>query len=320
VRRALALLPLATLACATPDLPAAQMAARQTADDSDLFAVVPGDAELMLVLDVAALRASPWTRPVIAAGAEGNRRPRGYDEIRDVDRAILVRLPADSAGTSLTIAQGRFDRDRVHAAFTDGRAVATAGFRGCAIWSAGDEAAAFLTERTLLTGAMGSVRSAIDAAFGRARDIRGQGWLTDVRKRFGKTARPAALELAVQMSDPMRQKLRDELPEAGGLVRLGARLELGRRLDLAIVGTTDTLDQANALIAELGATLRDLQSRPSVLALGFAPVLADVQLAVQGPRVAAELRLDEDARDEIARRLSAVARLLARGREATATP
>jgi hypothetical protein len=49
-----------------------------------------------------------------------------------------------------------------------------------------------------------------------------------------------------------------------------------------------------------------------VLALGFGPVLADVQLAVQGPRVAAELRLNERQRDDIAARLAAVARFLAR--------
>jgi hypothetical protein len=310
MRRALALLPLAALACATPDLPPAQMEARQVVHDSDPLALVPGDAELILSLDVSALRGSPWTAPVIAAGAEGPRRPRGYDEIGDVDRVILVRLPADASGTSLTIAQGRFDRGRVREAFAGGRTVSTSTFRGRTIWSAETESAAFLTDRTLLTGALGSVRAAIDVAFGRARDIRGQAWLSDVRRRFGKDAGPAAIELAVQVSDPMRQKLREELGEAEGLVRLGARVTLGKRLDLAVVGTTATGEQASALIGEVGATLRDLQSRPSVLALGLGSVLADVQLAVQGPRVAAELRLEPGARDEIARRLAAVARLL----------
>jgi hypothetical protein len=44
-------------------------------------------------------------------------------------------------------------------------------------------------------------------------------------------------------------------------------------------------------------------------------MLAGVQLAVQGPRVAAELRLAERDRDEIASRLSSVARLLAPARQ-----
>jgi hypothetical protein len=317
MRRALALLPLAALGCATPDLPNAPPIGREIADDSDPLAVVPGDAELLVSLDLAALRASPWTRPVIAAGAEGPHRPRGYDEVGDVDRLILVRLPADGNGTSLSIAQGRFDRTRVRAAFVAGRAVSSDNFRGCPIWTAGDETAAFLTDRTLLTGALGSVRAAIDTAFGRAHDIRGQSWLTELRRRYGPKPPAAAIELAVRLSDPIREKLRAELPESAGLERLGARVELGKRLDIAIVGATATRDQATALIGEVGATLRDLQSRPSVLALGFAPVLADVQLAVQGPRVAAELRLDEHERDEIALRLSAVARLLAQAR---ATP
>jgi hypothetical protein len=312
VRGALALLPILTLAlaCAQPDLPPAQIEARQTVDDSDPLALVPGEAELLLSLDLGALRASPWSQPVIAAGANAPRRPRGYDEIRDVDRVLLVGLPADAAGPSLTIAQGRFDRARVRAAFAAGRKVMTAGFRGCTVWSADAEATTFLTDRTLLTGALGSVRAAIDVAYGKARDVRGQAWLTDVHRRFGKDPGPAAIELAVLVSDPMRRKLRDELAEAEGLVRLGARATLGRRLDVAVVGTTATPEQASALISEVGVALRDLQTRPSILALGLAPVLADVQLAVQGPRVAAELRLDARDRDEIARRLAAVAQLL----------
>jgi hypothetical protein len=299
--------------CATPDLPQAEAPGRQAPEDGDLLAVAPGEAEVLLSLDVEALRASAWTRSVIAAGAAREKRARGFDEIADIDRLLLVRLPADTGGISLSIAQGRFDRARVRAAFGEGRAVAQADFRGCTIWSAGGEAAAFLTDRTLLSGALASVRSAIDAAYGRARDMRSQPWLGELRRRYGRDLPPAALELAIRVSDPVRALLREEMVEAQGLERVGARLELGKGLDLAVVGATTTNQQAAALIARVGEALRDLSSRPSLVALGLGRVLSDVQLAVQGPRVAAELRFHERDREEIARRLSVAARLLAQG-------
>jgi hypothetical protein len=309
-----AVLVVAALGCATPDLPGQAPALGRTApEDGDLLAVVPGEAEVLVSVDVEALRRSPWTRSVVAASASRGKRPRGFDEIADVDRLLLVRLPADDGGISLSIAQGRFDRERVRAAFATGRTVAQSDFRGCAVWSSGGEAAAFLTDRTLLSGALPSVRSAIDAAYGRARDMRSQPWLGEVRRRFGRNLPPAAVELALRMSDPVRSRLREEMIEAEGLERVGARLELGKGLDLALVGATGTKEQAAALMARVGSALRDLQGRPSLVALGFGRVLSEVQLAVQGPRVAAELRFEERDREEIARRLSMAARLLAQG-------
>lgn len=304
------LLAVTLLGCATPDLPHAPTLGREAPEDGDLLAVVPAEAEVLVSVDVEALRRSPWTRSMIAA-ARQEKRPRGFDEIADVDRLLLVRLPEDAGGISLSIAQGRFDRERVRAAFAQDRAVAQSDFRGCAIWTAGNEAAAFLTDRTFLSGALASVRAAIDAAYGRARDMRSQPWLGELRKRFGRDLPPAAVELAMRVSDPVRARLREELVEAEGLERVGARLELGKGLDLAVVGATATKQQAAALIARLGETLRDLRARPSLVALGFGRMLSEVQLAVQGPRVAAELRLEARDRDEIARRLSSAARMLA---------
>jgi hypothetical protein len=315
-----ALLFLALVGCATPDLPQTPTLGREAPEDGDLLAVVPGEAEVLLSVDMEALRRSPWTRSVIAAGARHDGRPRGFDEITDVDRLLLVRLPGDGAGISLSIAQGRFDRQRVRAAFGEGRAVTQADFRGCTVWSSGDETAAFLTDRTLLSGALASVREAIDAAYGRARDMRGQAWLGELRRRYGRNLPPAAAELAMRVSDPVRARLRDEMVEAEGLERVGARLDLSKGLDLAVVGATGTKEQAAALMARVESALRDLQGRPSLVALGFGRVLSEVQLAVQGPRVAAELRFAERDRDEIARRLSTAARLLSRAPDAGGEP
>ncbi|HXU81750.1 MAG TPA: hypothetical protein VN914_10165, partial [Polyangia bacterium] len=208
-----ALLALMLVGCATPDLPQAPTLGRQAPEDGDLLAVVPAEAEVLVSVDVEALRRSPWTRSVIAA-AQKERRPRGFDEIADVDRLLLVRLPAETGGISLSIAQGRFDREQVQRAFAQGRSVGQGDFRGCTIWSAGDESAAFLTDRTLLSGSLPSVRAAIDAAYGRARDMRSQPWLGELRRRFGRDLPPAAIELAMRVSDTVRARLREEMVEA----------------------------------------------------------------------------------------------------------
>jgi hypothetical protein len=301
------------LGCAQPDLHGAAAApGREAPADGDLFAVVPAEAELVLALDISELRTSPWTRSMLASGAE-QASGRGFDVVTDVDRMMVVRMPSDTE--SLTVSRGRFDRERVAAAFRARRPGASADhFRGCALWAKDGDAVAFLTGRTLLAGPLASVRSAIDVAYGRGRDVREEKWLLEVRRRYGKMPRPPVAELAVQVTDAMRARLRHELDEAEALERLGGRLDLGRRLDLAIVGTTSTGSHATLLTERLLAALRELQARPSVVAIGLSDVLADVEVASQGPRIAAALQLTESQRNDIALRLSAVAKLLAESR------
>jgi hypothetical protein len=307
---------LAFLGCATPDLPGpATSGARDIPEDDDLWAVVPAEAEMVMAFDIAGLRSSPWTRGLLTGAQEASDlKGKGYDPVADVDRMIVVRLPS-GPNASLTIARGRFNRERVSAAFSAAHPGATGDrFRSRALWMKGGEAVAFLTERTLLSGPLVSVRAAIDTSYGRARDVREEPWVVDVRRRYGKMPRSPAVELAVRLSDPIRARLRGELEEAEALERLGGRVDLGDRLDLALVGTTSTKPQATALTARLISLFRELQGRPSIVALGLQDVLADVEVASQGPRLAAALRLTESQRNDIALRLSAVAKLIAQGR------
>jgi hypothetical protein len=315
---------LAAGACApvaVPAAPASPGETRTAPEDEDLLAAVPAEAEVVLLVDLAQLRRSPWTRELLAAGAAA-RAPgpdRGFDEAKDVDRLVLARLPRGSdEQSSVTLAQGRFDRKRVFAAFRQGRTAVTGGdFRGCALLSSGPEAIAFLTDRTVLSGEVPSVRASIDAALGRARDVRGERWWREARQP-SRSSSPPAVELAVQVTDPMRQGIHDELEEAEALERLGGRVDLGPRLDLTLTGVTASAPRARALAARLEQALAALQERPSVRALGLGEVLAGVRIDARGPAIGAELHLTEAQRDDIAARLSAAARLIARARSEAA--
>jgi hypothetical protein len=306
--------------CAPVPTPAAVAPAevRAAPEDDDLRAAVPAEAEVVLVVDLAQLRSSPWTRSLLAEGAAARGpRTRGFDEATDVDRLVLARLPGGSGEeASLTLARGRFDRPRVFSAFRQGRADAAAStFRGCALIASGPEAMAFLTDRTLISGPLPAVRGAIDAAFGRARDVRGERWL-----RQARPASPSApaLELAVRVTEPMRERIRDELAEAESLERLGGRLDLGRRLDLTLLGATGSPAQARALAVRIQEAMGTLRVRPSLAALGLGEVLGAAQVGVRGSEVGAELHLTEAQRDDIAARLASAAKIIGRAREQSA--
>jgi hypothetical protein len=288
---------------------------RTVPEDDDLLAAVPAEAEVVLLVDLAQLRRSPWTKDLLAQGAAARAaaRARGFDEAVDVDRLLLARLSGGvGEETSLSVAQGRFDRRRVFAAFDAGRAKSSADtFRGCQLLSSGPETVAFLTDRTLISGALPAVRGAIDAAFGRARDVRGERWLRETRMSSGASS---AVELALRVTDPMRERIHDQLEQAEALDRLEGRLELGARLDLTLIGVATDASRARGLAVQLEQAITMLRGRPSVAALGLAQVLAGVRVAVRGPKIAAELHLTEAQRDDIAARLSSAARLIARAR------
>jgi hypothetical protein len=296
---------------------------RAQPEDGDLLAVVPADAELVMLVDLAQLRRSPWTRDVVKSGLElaaGGRPPgdQGFDEATDVDLLLMARMPAGSseAGATLSVAQGRFDQARVTAAFREARPGATtASFRGCAMLTHEDEAVGFLTARTLVSGPLATVRAAIEASLGRARDVRQEPWLMAAREALeeGRTRsrRRPALELALRVTESVRERLRGELVEAAALERLAARVDLGETLDGAVVGSTSTRPQAEALAGRLRSEVGNLRGRRSLAALGLGPVLAGIRVSAPGARTVLDLQLSEAQRDQIAERLALVAKALA---------
>ena len=60
-------------------------------------ALVPTEAELLIVIDVAQLRSSTWTRAAVESAAPTERSAKaaskGFDELADLDRLVLAKLP-----------------------------------------------------------------------------------------------------------------------------------------------------------------------------------------------------------------------------------
>lgn len=304
--------------------PSAPAAARF--DDSDLASMVPAAAEVMMLVDVAQLRGSHWTRAAVQGRSADERarhtQMRGFDEIADVDRLLVARLGAADDGPSLSIAHGRFDRERLEQAFRAGGTLRISSHRGRSLLVRGaDEAMVLLSDRTLVSGPTAVVRGAVDCAFGRARALRDEAWWADLRAALiegrGRSARPPAFEVGVRVGDAMRARLREEIGEGEVLERVAARVDLGEALDLAVVGVTTGRRESQALVARLRDLVRTLRGRPSVVNLGLAPLLERMRLDAHGARVIAQLHLTDNQREEIAARLASVAEAL---RPAVAAP
>jgi hypothetical protein len=316
--------------CATPALPdpsAVPAAARSAADDDDLWALAPAEAELLVWADMAQLRESAWTKAALAKTAPVERAARaterGFDEVDDVDRLLYLTVPPLREGASLLVAQGRMDRERLSAAFRRQHALTTASdYRGVGVLAEGEEALAFLTKRTVVSGPLVAVRAAIDCAFGLARSAANESWLSDLqavlRDGRGPSRRPPAVAAAVRVSPTMRAQLENEMGEGGTLEQFGARLDLGRDLEVNMVGLVSTRQQALDLAARVAEALRQQRSRPLVFILGLQPILDGVRFATRENRVEGRLSIPADQRAEIAERMALVAEQLARRRASAA--
>jgi hypothetical protein len=313
-------------ACATSASPgpwAIPAATRTAVDDDDLWALAPAEAELLVWADMAQLRESAWTKAALAKTAPEERAARaasrGFDEVDDVDRLLYATVPPLREGASILVAQGRMDRERLSVAFRRQHPQSTASdYRGVGVLAEGEEALAFLTKRTVVSGPLVAVRATIDCGFGLARSAASESWLlalqTTLRESRGPSRRPPAMAAAVRVNPTMRAQLEAEMGEGGTLEQVGARLDLGRDLDVALLGLVSTHQQALDLAARVSAALREQRNRPLVFILGLQPILDGVRFAARENRVEARLSIPEDQRAEIADRMALVAGELARRR------
>ena len=289
---------------------------RLAADDSELVGLIPTGTETLFELDMAALRGSPWARPILDASSPEERArklaARGFDELEDVDRAAFggVARPGVEAAT-LAAVQGRFDQARAIAAF---RATApgatTVSWRGVSLWQDGDRAIGFLTPRTFLSGPPAAVRAAIDCAFGVVPDVRADAELGQLRRALDGTGSRATLRFAAIVTDELRAQIRQQLDAPESLRRIGARLDLGSALDLDVVGILDTPRDAAALAGVLASMIRDLRARPELQAFGLAGFLDTARLAAQGSRVVGGLHLSAERLPDLTEKLAAVAQII----------
>jgi len=294
---------------------------RTSADDGDLWNLAPGDVESLADVDLAALRASPWSQALMQGNLDGDREERrrrfGYDVFTEADRMLVAN--AEGAGGpdalgALTLARGRFDAGRVGAAFqasTPG-AVATQ-WRQSALWEGEGRAVALVTPRTLAHGDGQRVRAAVDAAWGIVPDA-GVGPLGELRRSLDADRSPPAVTLAISVTDAMRTRAAGFLALPEGLRRVGARLDLGADLDAEAVALFDDNRQAVAAASIWTDTARGYARQQMILLLGLGPVFDGLTIGAEGSRVHARLHIGADKREALAEKILALLQLVAKTR------
>jgi hypothetical protein len=292
--------------------------ARAAADDGDLWNLVPAATDALADVNLAALRASPWSRSLVTGELGGEREARrqafGFDVFTEADRMVVTGHDADGASHSLTLARGRFDAARVGAAFLAASPGATAGqWRDSPLWEGGGHAVALVTPRTLAQGEPDAVRAAVDAAWGIAPDARG-GPLGELRRSLDADRNPPALFFAAAVTDAMRGRAAGTLDIPPELHRVGGRLDLGEDLDLDGAALFDDAHSARTSASIWGSAVRTAARQPMLSLLGLGPVVDALTLSAEGTRVHARLHVAGDKREALAEKIEMVLQLVARAR------
>jgi hypothetical protein len=289
---------------------------RPAPDDDDLWAMVPAEADLVLWADLAKLRSSPWTRESLAkiAAVDPGASEPSFEHIRDVDRLIFAKVPFLRDGASVLVAQGKLDRERISKAFAQaGSAVETSAYRGADMLIRGDEAVAFLSKRTVISGLTVAVRTTIDCNIGVARAIDSESWFQHLRNQLArnKGSAPPVAALYVRLQPATREALKQEMGEGEALEEFAGRIDLENDLDVTAIGNVRTELQAHDLAARMAERIRDARTRPIVSAFGFASVLESLRFSAKETGVEATLHISQRERAEISARMAIVAETMA---------
>jgi hypothetical protein len=306
-----ALAAMAATGCAEapPPLPTslgATPAARTAPDDGDAWNLVPATATSLADVDLVALRASPWSRALVTGGFAEDRDERlrqlGYDVFNDADRVVVAALDVAGAPKQIVVVAGRFDAEKIARAFLSSTPGAAATrWRDCRIWEGGGRSLA-LVGRTLVQGAPDTVRAAVDAAWGIVPDAR-DGPLGTLARGEDAVARPAAITLAVIVTDDVRARADGIVELPPGLSRLAARLDLGADLELDAQAILGDGAQATAAARAWSGAVRDLRQQRMLRVMGLGPVVDGVTLQAEGARVHGRLHVAADQREALSERL-----------------
>jgi hypothetical protein len=291
---------------------------RTSADDSDPWNLAPGDTDAIADVDLARLRASPWSRSLMQGDLDGEREARrgrfGYDVFTEAERMLVTGADLAGGTSTLTIARGGFAGDRIGAAFlaaTPG--AAKSDWRGAPVWEGEGRAVALVTPRTLAQGDGLRVRAAVDAAWGVVADA-GAGPLGELRRTLDADKNPPAVALALSVTDGMRARAAGVLVVPDGLRRIGARLDLGDDLNLEALALFDSAAHASGAASIWNETARIYARQRMIMLLGLGPVFDGLSVGAQGSRVHVRLRIGADKREGLADKLLAVLQLLAKSR------
>jgi hypothetical protein len=317
MKRALPAALLFALACAEPAAaPSGSAGLGPMLDQDDLLGMIPAEADLVLWVDMARLRDSPWTRDSFAAVASGEPSAANsdFDAIRDVDRVVFAKVPSFRDGASLLLAHGKIDRERMSRAFAKEHAeVHPSSYRGADILVGSEEALAFVGKRTAVSGLTLAVRAALHCNFGVARTIESESWFARMRRDLLRSRDPRSLVAAlyVLLQPATREALLREMGEGGALEEFGGRVDLGAHLDATAIGVVRSESEARDMAARLAERVRDARTRPIVEAFGFGSVLDGIRFEARATRVYAQLHISEQERAAIAQRMAKVAETMA---------
>jgi hypothetical protein len=315
-RLVLAALLLAAAGCAETPGPAFGTASpRGSADDSDLWNMAPAVADTVAEVDLAAMRASPWTRALTESGLSGqrdeSRRVYGYDPFTDGDRLLAFAIESEKAPRTITVVRGRFDAGRVGAAFAAANPNTKATrWRDSPLWEGGGRAVALVTPRTLVAGDPADVRTAIDASWGIVPDAR-SGPLGELRRAMAADRDGPVSFAAVNITDALRTRAAGFAAFPAGLRRFGARVDLGQDVNLDFTGVADTAADATAAANAIVAATRMYAEGTMVRLLGLSSVLNSVAAAAEGTRLHGHVTIPAEQRERLADKLIAVLQTVA---------
>ena len=277
-------------------------------EDDDLFAMVPGEADLVLWADLGILRSSPWTRDSFAKMA-GNESSDSLEQMRDLDRVVFAKVPFLQDGATVLIAQGKPDRERMSRVFAAGGSVEKRAYRAADMLVRGDEALAFVGKRTVISGLTVAVRTAIDCNIGVSRAVDNESWFQRMRHQLARAKGdvPPVAALYVRLQPATREALKSEMGEGEFLEEFAARIDLGIDLDAIALGNVRTELQARDFAARLAERVRDARTRPIVAAFGFGSVLDAMRFSAKDTTVEAALHISQKQRAEIVDRMAIVA-------------
>jgi hypothetical protein len=292
---------------------------RTAPDDSDLWNVVPGDVESLVDVDLAALRASPWSQALMQGNLDGDRDERrrrfGYDVFTEAERMIVAGNDAAGEAGTLTIARGHFEMPRIASAFAAATPdMTTTEWRGSPLVEGQGRAVVLVTNRTIAHGDGQRVRAAVDAAWGIVPDA-GAKTLGELRRSLDADRNPPAVTLVLTVTDAMRARATGVLAVPGGLRRIAARLDLGADLNLEGAALFDGNAQAVSAASIWNEAARTYARQPMVMLLGFGPVFQGLTVTAEGSRVHVRLHIGADKREGLAEKLLAVLQMVAKARQ-----
>jgi hypothetical protein len=238
----------------------------------------------------------------------------GYDVFAEADRMLLAANEAGGEPSTLTVARGLFEINKISGAFTTATPGATTtDRRGSPLIEGEGRAVALITRRTIAHGDSARVRAAIDAAWGIVPDV-GAGPLGELRRALDADRNPPAVTLAISVTDGMRARASGVLVVPDGLRRIGARLDLGQDLNLEALALFDDGRHA-ATAASLWSEAARLSARqPMIVMLGLGPVFDGLSVGAEGSRVHVRLHIGADKREGLSEKLLAFLQLLAKSR------